>query len=530
MLRGKCIIALVFVLFGAWGTVGPFEVSGQQRTVIAGLEDNVEYRRLIEEEGALVRRADSLDKEMASMRRMLRTDTLARTTLASAIVMAEEEGFKLRSQMARLASRINTIEQEWILTNLLSQPERTEEPEKESLAVRHARNLVYGSWFEAGLSQGEVATLRAAQEAESALPLLMAQYRADHGRLKELVREYEAAGGQEEADGIMERFDELRGELARREGSISVRWEAIFDEKTYLYNLLADKENRRGLLARFDEEMEGLREEQSRWSGSGAPAALLDYVLRKRSLVDYEIALASETGSEEAADSLRGVAAALPSPESLADLVPVVLREKLFIDYADVVVGRSPYSITNPIPEVVVPRRGIVWRVYVGSFSARPSLSVFRNASPLAVRRMDDGRFGYFAGGFPNDSLAGAAIETLRKAGFRAPSAVVWMDGVYIDPAAEAAGTGTAGASGVAGSAGGKVYMVEIAGVETLPAAAREAIAAVRDGGADIAHAEGAFIVAPLNSREAVRLRSALETLKAPHPGLEIKLREIVQQ
>lgn len=508
----RIIIAVTATLFGIFGA------SGQQRTVIAGLEGNTEYRTLIDEEAALVRTADSLTAEIASLRRILRTDTLARAATSAAIVRMEERSFEIRSGMARLASRINTIEQEWILAGLLSPVngdlnassglDSAPEGGNGENEGRHSPNLVYSSYFETNLSPEQLAELRRAQDGESDIPRSLERYRNAHREMVALAREYELASTQGHADSIRTRFDALSTALRTLGEQTASRWETIFDSKSYLYNLLADKENSGDLLARLEQGMERLREERP--GQTAAPAALTNYMLQKRMLTEYETVLAESLGNSSAVDSLRKVLAALPGPASLDGLEPVVLKERLFLDYSNIKIGGSPYNAGNPIPEVAVWARGIIWRIQVGNFSARQSPSVFRNASPLAVQKGDDGRFRYFAGGFPTDSLAKEAVEQLRKAGFRAPTAVVWMDGVFIDPAADG---------------GTKSYRVEISGAAELSRETREAIAAENTG--DIVRGPEVFIVAPLDAAAAVRLRTRLEAISASHPYMAVKLSKI---
>lgn len=493
--------------------------SGQQRTIIAGLEENAEYRALTDEEGALVRSADSLAAEIASLRVRLRADTLGYGAISAAIVGMEEQSFEIRSRMARLAGRINTMEQEWILASLAGEsagdeaaPGHEARSESESAARRRPGNAAYGSWFESGLSPDEMRELQEARETEGEIPRLAAQYRRDHERLAALAREYDAAPTAAYADSIRAEFDTASDGIGLLDGQITRLWETVFDSRSYLYNLLADKKNRQDLLAIFEAGMERIREEKARWSDQGTPESLLDHALQKRMLADYETALAREIGDEAAADSLRRIAAALPGPASLDGLGPVKLKKRLFLDYADIAVGGSPYNASNPIPEVKVWPGGVIWRVQVGNFASRQAPSIFRGAHPVAVQSSDDGRFRYFAGGFKTDSLAAAAVERLRRAGFRAPSAVVWMDGVLIDPAAETPE---------------KIYRVEISGAEELSTDVREVIAAATDGGVDIVRGTDGFIVAPLDGAVAVRLRTALDALLPAYPGVEARLTKI---
>jgi hypothetical protein len=128
------------------------------------------------------------------------------------------------------------------------------------------------------------------------------------------------------------------------------------------------------------------------------------------------------------------------------------------------------------------------------------------------VAHGEDGRWRYYAGGFPTDSLAAVAVEKLRRAGFRAPAAVVWMDGTLIDPAA---------------ADETKIYRIDITGPEELPGPARDAIAAATAGGEtppDIVRSPAGFIITPLGARTAIALRQTLERMKPTYPDMEARL------
>jgi hypothetical protein len=507
-----------YLIAGVCFFAGLAGASAQGRTVIAGLERHAEYRELIAGEETLVKRADSLAGVVASLRGRLRTDTLNRAALSSAIVGLEEQGFEIRSVMAKLAARINTLEQEWILANLAGggageaggsgddpasgQPafgSRTEPGE-----------FTFASWFATGLSADQMAELRGARRSEGAIPDLVERYRLDHQRLAALVRAHDAAQTQPAADSLAALFASLRAENHARLRQIAEIWEVVFDSKSYLYNLLADKHNRADLLARFEEGLARMREQVPAAVETGAPVPLVDQLLQRRMMADYEAALAAALGDGPAADSLAAVAAGLPGPLSLAGLEPVTLRERLWLDYADVTIGKSPYNASNPIPEVAVWPRGIIWRVAVGNFAGRQSPTVFRGAHPLAVARGEDDRWRYYVGGFPTDSLADAAVEQLRKAGFRAPVPVVWMDGTFIDPAAQEET---------------RIYRIDITGHTELPDAVREAIAAATgDETPDIVRGAEGFTVTPLAAKSAIALRSILEAISSTHPEIEAKL------
>lgn len=488
------------------------QLDAQQRVRIAGMESNAEYQRLVEEEGKLSRMSDSISQAMNNIRRSFRTDTLNRAANSAAILRMEEETFDLRNRMARLAGQINAIEQEWILHSLNSdEPVAESGPAAYASDERITANLVYNAYFDRNLGAEELRELRAAQRAESDIPPLIEQYRENNDRLKILRYAYDLSIMAGTADSIRVRFDSLARVNAGVDRQISDAWGTVFDNKSYCYNLLMDKHNRNDLLQGFENDMEKLRQAQAEWLGVYASDEIADYVLQKKLITTYEIKLAEELQNQAALDSLRRVQAALPRIEAL-ELDPVRLRERLFLDYEDIKINSaSPYNSRNPIPEVKVYPKGVIYRVLLGTYSAAQQPSVLKNVSPLAVQKGPDNKYRYFAGGFPSDTTANAAVEQMKKRGFKSPQTVAWMDGVYIN-----IDSGKGLDSGF--------YRVELSGVHELTPEVREVIRTVT-GGKDIVRSSDRFIVGPLDDgAEAARLRAALERRD---PEMEIKLSAI---
>jgi hypothetical protein len=462
----------------------------QQRTPIGGI-DNEEYRALIAEERALVVTADSLSGIAATLRGAFRVDTIARDAIATDIRRTERLSSETRARMARIASQINAIEELWIVENLKpDNPAEVPDEEKTNEPATRPANLAHDPWFEARLTVDQLTELRRAQRSESTLPPLAVQIRDNHRTLTALAQAHAEATTREGADTIYARFNTLRAANRALTQRLGTEWEDIFDSKTYIYNLLAERENRPELTAPFDDT-----------ASDAAPVELRNYVLQKRHLTDYEISLAHDTGNTAAVDSLRGVVKALWGAESLDDFHPVTLKERLFLDFAELTFGRQ-----GTIPQVAVWPRGTIWRVMVGSFTSRPSTATFRGAMPLAFSLGDDGRWRYFAGGFATDSLASEAAARLKKAGLRTAVPVVWIDGEMIDPS----------------EAGERIYRIEISGVAQLPPQVDEAITA--HDGVDIARNGENFIAAPLDGVAAIRLYLTLDALKTTHPEMETRL------
>ncbi len=492
---------------------------GQQRSIVAGLEENTEYRALIAEEADAARMADSISQRISELRRTFRTDSPDspdRAANSAAILRMEEESFELRGRMARLASQINAIEQEWFLENPYAADgdgKNTTEADKSGDAVpeKLPANLVLSPFFERNLSPEQLRELRDADRAEAELPGLLAQYLENHARLKFLADDYGRATTQAAADSIGTQFQILSVENRLLDEQIGELWETIFDSKSYVYNLLAEKLGYRDLSNAWPTSLEQMREQRLELQDRPRPItseAIADYLIQKPFLVSLETGFAEIIANRAALDSLKRASSTFYRLGMLDDLESVRLRERFFLDYADIKIGASPYNVRNPIPEVTVWPRGVIYRVLLGNFSAPQALPIFRDASPLAVQKSEEGRWRYFAGGFTSDSTAQKAIERLRKAGFRNPSVVVWMDGVYIDPAA----------------GNEKAYSVELSGVEELSPEVREAI-----GGNDIVQGESRFIVSPLDAQAAMHLRTVLGNMESRHPDMTVKLSKIVR-
>jgi hypothetical protein len=494
-------------------------VDGQGRVRIAGLENNAEYRALVAREENLARTADSVTRSMDEVRRAFRTDTANRGSLGETILQMEEEMFDIRGRQARVTGQINAIEQEWILKSL-GEGNAVVEVAIDSTATsdnaQTVANLVYNDYFERNLSQADFHDLVSAQEKEALIPPLAAEYRENNDRLRLLTAAYDLATVASIADSIKICFDSLVRTNADIDRHIELDWNSVFDNKSYIYNLLMDKNNRTDLLERYTGDLERVRGEEAEWRGRYASDALASYTLQKRLITDYEIMLANEIGATRAADSLKKVQAALPLIGNLA-LESVTLKERLFLDYADIE-AHSPalYNSENPIPEVQVYPRGVIYRVLLGSFLSEQKPSIFRNVAPLAVEKSSDGRYLYFAGGFPSDSTVMAAVKKMRGLGFKKPEPVVWMDGIYVNLATEDRTTGE--------ETDQRFLRVELSGVDELSNEVKEMISTVTGGG-DILRAGDVFVVGPLDDAlNALRLRTSLD---GREDGLEVKVTEI---
>ena len=164
MMKAKCLrmYILLCALFAA-GSLGAQQLDVKAR--IAGLEKNGEYMSLLREDALLQAREDSVVRVVERTRTLLREDPERRQQYSQEILALENRIFEIRNAKGRLIDRINTIEQEWVLSNLDAggaggAPHRTSAAIPDSLKVR---NLVCNPWFGEQLPAADYAALRRAQ-------------------------------------------------------------------------------------------------------------------------------------------------------------------------------------------------------------------------------------------------------------------------------------------------------------------------------------------------------------------------------
>ena len=150
--------------------------------------------------------------------------------------------------------------------------------------------------------------------------------------------------------------------------------------------------------------------------------------MQKQVILNYETYVAKLLNVTSAIDSLSNASRAV---RQIDYRIPVIdIERRSFVNYEAIEFSsRSPYTSSNPIPECVIYEYGTIYRILLGTFKVKQAVSIFRNASPLSVEALEDGRFSYYAGGFRTRAEAEKAVEVMKKKGFRNPQIVEWCDG-----------------------------------------------------------------------------------------------------
>jgi hypothetical protein len=159
-----------------------------------------------------------------------------------------------------------------------------------------------------------------------------------------------------------------------------------------------------------------------------ASESLADYCLQKPVALNYEMYVAKLLNLTSSIDSLSATSRTVRQIDYRLPIIDVERRS--FVDYEAIEFhSRSPYNSSNPIPECVSYEYGTIYRILLGTYKVKQSPSIFRGAAPLFVEQLEDGRFAYYAGGLHTSAEAEAAVEVMKKKGFRNPQIVEWCDG-----------------------------------------------------------------------------------------------------
>lgn len=492
MVAIKTILVLLFA-------VGVTTLSAQEiKPRIAGLESNKEYMSLLGRDKHLQERADSLLAQIRSLRDKFVEESDNRKGFSTDILRLEGEVFSLQGERGRLAQRINYIEQEWLIVNMNNRPAVVpSQPDEAPVVVpnnaRKYADLTRNAHFSTLLSPSDYATLRRSQRYESVAVQLLKAFEEGHDRLVDLRREYEAVDNEGGADSLMSIFLNRQSECNEIVDSLASTWSYVFDNKTYMYDLLFDKEGRHDMLQRAEGNIFKMRQNIERERGVYLSDALVNYVFQKRCVVDYEVDVATMLGLQVAVDSLARVRKSLDTLRY--DYAPIEIKRRYFLNYVPLEFStKYIYTSKNPMPECEVYENGEMYRIKLGEFAERQPLSKFRGLEPVAYLRSEDGGWIYYAGGYPTVEALERHLVTVKRLGFRSADVAAWIDGTY------------AGSRDEISVLKSKSYTIEITGVDALPESVRRVIAQMSEGHELSRVGTDTYLVTGFRSREAAEL------------------------
>lgn len=534
MRLAKLIIATCVALLASV-TTKDYLLSAQQPTGIAGLADDEEYMELMRHNDELTNSIDSLTDIISAVRIDLRekiNSGVERTaaekdSISTLIINLEQHIFDLRDERGMIASRINSMEQEWVVVQF-NAPEMAyvvdswaikEEEEDAPIVMTNYRNLIDNNCFTDEMSSYDLNMLRRAHAAETEICVQIEQYLNHYDQLRAISEEYMTTNDEAHADTLFNKFVALKKENNALDLYIETLWHEIIDTKQYSYSYVLEKQQQLGLLDRMTEEFAKMQRQYVDYEDYYASNSIMHYATGHPTLLDTELSIARSMGLSEAVDSLSGVQNTLRMPEyRLEDLT---LERRTFIDYEPIVFGKTTYyNNSNPIPKLKIYEYGTVYRILLGRFRSMQNLSIFKGVRPLYIDR-DETHYNYYTGGFATLTEADEAAQKLRDKGFRAPQVCRWENGLMTNITKEAENGDRPKESSEPTS--NVRYIVEIT-AESISPEIQATIDAVTPG-KRISRAGNKFVVGTfVESSEA---NSLVDALAAMFTDLEVELNEI---
>lgn len=418
------------------------------------LEDNDEYKELMVQSERLTIKEDSIRTLLSDTRATMRSfrDSVGATppmdmdAYTTRIVQLEEELFNITSEQGLIANRINAIEmaamEEQFAISIMEKidivtgyQEEWEDDyggiESDNLVEeRRHRNIIDNGCFTNSLIAADLEELRTVQQEEAEVERLSAEYIAQYELIRDLDSKYEIASSQSEADSLYGYFEPMAHVLDSLNTLISRKWNHVIDTKYYAYGYIAEKRRNTELLNKLDKEFTSMLQMCATNDDMYSSNGLMRYAIGRPAILDFEIGMATVLNLSEAQDSLQSVRNTLVVPEYQQPVVEIPER-RIFIDYNDITFGRTNYyNTTNPVPDIEIYERGMVYRILLGSFKSRQPMTLFKGVQPLYIQKDDDGLNHYYAGGFATLEEAEEAQQQLRKKGFKSPEICCWLDGV----------------------------------------------------------------------------------------------------
>lgn len=390
---------------------------------------------------ALERRScDSLNMLIVEARNKYATEVDSRESIAAQLVALEREAFAMTKQYNKTLSTLTAYEQRWTSANVTTEEgeQNTTQPGQSVVQpLRETANLISNRVFVESLSAADYKTLREAQNQERGVKDAVEQYLRCYDKMVSLQLEYERVDTESAADSLLRVLDTVRSEARTVETRITEKWQRLYDNKVYAYNLLMEKDGRMDVVSAAEKDLSTAMRLSDENVGAFESDAMSSYYYRKHGLVDYETKVAAALGLSKAKDSLLKVKTAVKEENFCLPKVNIVRRS--FIKKEPLkVIKPIIYTAKNPLPKTQIYENGTVYRVRLGIFTNRPNVAAFRGITPLSyTNAYHNGKYAYFAGAFGTEEEAAEAVKYLKKIGFRDPIPVMWVDGEYISNIAE---------------------------------------------------------------------------------------------
>lgn len=423
------------LLLGSLVTISTVAVGLGDNPGMKELENNSEYVALKQRSKQLSLKADSINTLLMERRTMMNeagdTDIEA---LRVEIINLEQQAHDISVEQGTVTRQIGAMEQSVIMDQILSNQQHVVVGEViddsiDDTASQGVANLIDNECFKLELDAKDYEDLRNAQALESEMIKLVDEYTATYNQLVQVAEEYGKADRASVANPLYKKYEELTAKLQTLNDEMLSKWNHILDTKYFAMAYILEKSHRYDILDRAAFNYQTMQQKCAEQDGQFASDGLMRYAIGRSTLLSYEIEFARDMRLKPAQDSLRNVQSAYKQPYYSIHPVKVEYRE--YMDFAPVKIGRTNFydDNTNPIPKLQIFDKGTIYRIRLGKFRTKQTMTLFKGVQPMSIERDSEGMYCYYAGGYAQQSEAVEALQFLKDKGFKNPELCCWKDG-----------------------------------------------------------------------------------------------------
>ena len=418
-------------------SLSAFALSVAQRPGIKELETNKEYMELMRRSDRLTLRADSINGMLAECRMLMieATENDNIDSLRSVIISLEQRGHDISVELGNVTRRIGAIEQDYIMDQIISNQQHVVIGETIDDSVSEntnaVANLVDNDCFRLNLTDDDYEDLLLAQREESEMLQLTARYLEAYEELRQVAEEYPKADRASVAEPLYAKYTQLCKELDDINESMTQKWNHILDAKYFAMAYILEKSHRYDIIDRASNNYQQMQYNCASNDGVYSSDALMRYALGRRTLLTYEHEFARDMRLKPAQDSLQGVIRGYKEP--MFTLRPITIEKIIFMDLSKVKLARTNFydETSNPLPELRVFDSGTIYRILLGKYRSKQTMTLFKGVQPMSYERNADGMYCYYAGGYATEEEAREDMQFLEGKGFKSLELCRWEDGVY---------------------------------------------------------------------------------------------------
>ncbi|MBR4952378.1 MAG: hypothetical protein IKY56_05225 [Alistipes sp.] len=423
------------LLLGSVVTASAFALGRSDNPGMKELANNSEYVALIDKSNQLSNKADSINNLLSERRLLLHSNSgIDRDTLRTEIILLEQLAHDISVEQGNVARRIGDIEQALIMDKILSQQKHVvvgevlDDSIDDSPSTTTSAYLIDNECFKINLSEEDYAELQKAQSEESEMLKLVEEYQGAYARILEVAESYANADRASVALPLYEEYKTLNTKLGELNTKMHNTWNHILDTKYFAMSFILEKSHRYDILDRASTNYQTMQHTCAEKDGQYSSDALMRYAIGRSTLLSYEIEFARDMRLKPAQDSLRGVLDKYSQPYYSHKTIKLEQRE--FMDYAPVKIGRTNfYDESNPLPELQVFEHGTIYRIRLGRYRTKQTMTLFKGVQPMSIERDKENMYCYYAGGYAKESEAREALQFIKDKGIKNPELCCWKDG-----------------------------------------------------------------------------------------------------